>query len=186
MGTQEWEPPNLKPWPTDLEGRAHTPRSMSVFFFFKCSKIRRCREPWERRGSGLEWFYCWQLINCHFKTQVKRPLLLIMPNQMKHFRQTALAGAAGPRGGGDDLTEGVRLGTAFLLLPTLPTHANAPLSFSRAPRGTSWALRRAKKSSLLLGMWPSEGTGRNRQGGGPVTTWSHWTKPHTGQHWGST
>lgn len=72
------------------------------------------------------------------------------------------------RAAGEETTSWrIRSGKAFLLLPILPTHANLPLSFSEAPRGTSWALRTAKKSSLLLGRWPSEGTGRNRHGKGP-------------------
>ena len=79
----------------------------------------------------------------------------------------------------------IRSGKAFLLLPILPTHANLPLSFSEAPRGTSWALRRARKSSLLLGRWPSEGTGKQTRWR-PVRTWPHWTNPHPEQHWDST
>ena len=93
------------------------------------------------------------------------PLLLLTPSRPSPSGRLLWAELQGRRE--ETASRRVRSGTAFLLLPILPAHANLPLASSEAPRGTSWALRRARRSSLLLGRWPSEGTGRNRQGGGP-------------------
>lgn len=115
----------LSPKSSRLEGRAYS-------LLHNCFKIRRRRVSWERTGWGLEWFYCWQLINFHLTAQGKCLLLLLMPSRQAVVPTgcsgfgpdpswPAVAREGGQWIGRTTSQRCVRPDTVFLLLPSPST-----------------------------------------------------------------
>lgn len=59
--------------------------------FYSCFKTGRQRIPWGRTGLGLEWCYCWQLINSHFRAKKVIPAVATAEWDKQWFSRTALA-----------------------------------------------------------------------------------------------